>query len=158
MIMHNKTKKLTKKMLSSIVGIVLAITAVFALWPAKAQKVYADNQEQFVLQNLLRGSGTVVLSKDYHVTNSLSDNGSVDIREEDNITLDLNGHKIYASRSDVFGLDIFGTLTITDSVGGGSLDFGSIDVKDGGTLNIDVRTYTIFGNAKRTISDRKSVV
>ena len=57
-----------------------------------------------------------------------------------NVSIDLNGHKITHSCSAGDAIDVFGNLTITDSVGGGEIinnNFGScIYVTSGGTLNL----------------------
>ena len=112
----------------------------------------AESADHFALQNVLRDSGTHVLNKDYLVSTGIGDpNGNFDISASDNITLDLNGHKIYGSRDDCLNLAVYGTLTVIDSVGGGQFRFGSVHVHDGGTVNIDVRTFTMFGNVKRLI-------
>ena len=113
---------------------------------------YAESADHFALQNVLRESGTHILERDYSVATGIGDsNGNFDISAGDNITLDLNGHKIYGSRDDCLNLVVYGTLTVIDSVGGGQFRFGSVIVEDGGTLNIDVRTFTMFGNTKRLI-------
>ena len=133
-------------------ALLLAILMVVAILPFSAITAHAEGADHFALQNLLRGSGTHVLEKDYLVSTGIGDpNGNFDISAGDNITLDLNGHKIYGSRDDCLTLVVYGTLTIIDSVGGGEFRFGSVTVEDGGTLNIDVRTFTMFGNTKRLI-------
>ena len=146
------TEKPAARVLSLILTIAMVLTMIVALLPATTLTASAEGADHFALQNALRGSGTHVLEKDYLVSTGIGDpNGNFEISAGDNITLDLNGHKIYGSRNDCLNLAVYGTLTIIDSVGGGQFKFGSVHVYDGGTLNIDVRTFTMFGNIKRLI-------
>ena len=147
-----KTRKTAASVVSVLLGIAMMLAMVFALLPATTLTAHAEGADHFALQNVLRESGTHVLQRDYYVATDIGDpNGNFDIRAGDNITLDLNGHKIYGSRDDCLTLVVYGTLTIIDNVGGGQFRFGSVTVEDGGTLNIDVRTFTMFGNTKRLI-------
>ena len=150
------TNQEARKKMASVVSLLLSVAMmlamIFALLPATTLTAYAEGADHFALQNVLRGSGTHVLEKDYLVSTGIGDpNGNFDISAGDNITLDLNGHKIYGSRDDCLTLAVYGTLTVIDSAGGGQFRFGSVHVYDGGTLNIDVRTFTMFGNTKRLI-------
>ena len=148
---NKKTRKKMASVVSVLLGIAIMLAMVFALLPATTLTAHAESADHYALQNLLRGSGTHVLEKDYYVSTGIGDpNGNFDIKAGDNITLDLNGHKIYSTRDDCFYLKVYGSLTVIDSVGGGQFRFSQIDV-DGGTLNIDVRTFSMFGNIKRLI-------
>ncbi|MBQ4443092.1 MAG: hypothetical protein II896_00345 [Clostridia bacterium] len=148
---NQKTRKKMASVVSVLLGIAIMLAMVFALLPATTLTAHAESADHYALQNLLRGSGTHVLEKDYYVSTGIGDpNGNFDIKAGDNITLDLNGHKIYSTRDDCFYLKVYGSLTVIDSVGGGQFRFSQIDV-DGGTLNIDVRTFSMFGNIKRLI-------
>ena len=79
---------------------------------------------------------TITLDKDY--------NESITINDGQNITLDLNGHKLTNAPGDhtIFNK---GTLTIIDSVGAGVVDnvsHGCAALVNAGTVNIEGGTFT----------------
>ena len=92
------------------------------------------------LQALLSGDAeTVTLKQDYTAT---ADNSHLEVPEDRTVTLDLNGHKIDGSA--VTGgstLHDWGTLTLTDSTGGGEL----IGSSEGALLVGGGSSFTVSG-------------
>ena len=65
-----------------------------------------------------------------------------------NVVIDLNGHAITSgyqtdATKHIYPFDVYGNLTIKDSVGGGSISGRGIYVRDGGVLTVE--SGTIYG-------------
>ena len=95
------------------------------------------------------GTEPFELTKDYAASSS---DDRIKIKENQNITIDLKGHTLNRNRmsSDKDGhiFEVFGTLTIIDSVGGGKITGGwakkggGVNVNATGTFNFEGGTIT----------------
>ena len=139
-------KKSILKSISSLVAAVMA-AGVFAFVPGGAI-VLADGD--FPGTNNTPNAGSYTLSEDITVSESIQ------IGSGRAVTVDLNGHSI--TMDNTVGKSVFnvnGTLTITDSVGGGSVIGNDKEVSTGGGI-VHVNSGAAFNLQSGTLCNGRA--